>query len=564
MVLLAVALLAPAAACAREYTKPSTPGYTKNPDGTWTFYSEKTIGPPGKEEFVRLWTDSAEKYAETQRRVVATAVDLGATGQTDSIVPGETSADTTVAKKLVETLRSKGSSIAGRLSSGLGKFMELLKTEPKANSVWGAIGAVTMGPAAFKLGVDIGNGIDELVGLPTWGGTPPEPTGGFRICGAKEPCLVGFKADTIVGGKDTTIEDCVKKTGLYSGSSGLSCPAEATAYEAYGETITGGGQAQFFYPPHSSCWQDAPPPTMVTSEGTNGPSCGVTVPVKIAFLEPGQLQTVGVPGPGLTGETPPAGSSTCALKKECKTGTLPTIGTPTIPSLAGDANGLGGKPVENREVIKEVRAADKSEPLEGKVVKEAGPEWIVPYIEKSKKETGTQYKERLEDLYDEVWEVEVKTLPESLIDPTVGPSGASYTVPGEGTVVVLGSKKIKVVVEQNPSTAPEPREAGEGGGESGGPTIPAIKWPSLPTPCNRFPFGIPCWLVERLGEFATSEETPRFEAHIDGKVMVIDFKVADKLMEIVRGVELVLGIIGAVLLFGRFASSSTGSSGGGD
>jgi hypothetical protein len=169
-------------------------------------------------------------------------------------------------------------------------------------------------------------------------------------------------------------------------------------------------------------------------------------------------------------------------------------------------------------------------------------------------ETATEYKARIES---EGWsKVEVRTLTEVTTDPHIGPDQASYTSPGEGTYQDP-SKATEIVVETNPSDAATPGEPSGGGS---GPTVPAIKFPEIATPCTKFPFGIPCWLVARLGEFVTSVKTPKFEPTIDGVKMVIDFSRANALMEIVRAVELVLGTIGAVLLFGRFASSPTGSS----
>ncbi len=128
------------------------------------------------------------------------------------------------------------------------------------------------------------------------------------------------------------------------------------------------------------------------------------------------------------------------------------------------------------------------------------------------------------------------------------------------------SPQLKYWNENAPLQKEAAKEApSEASGKAGAPPeIPSIKFPEVETPCNKFPFGIPCWLVARLAEFATSERTPKFEPEIDGFKMVIDFGRADELMEIVRAVELVLGVITGVLLFGRFASSPTGSSAGSD
>jgi hypothetical protein len=171
-------------------------------------------------------------------------------------------------------------------------------------------------------------------------------------------------------------------------------------------------------------------------------------------------------------------------------------------------------------------------------------------------ETATEYKARIEG---EGWsKVEVKTLTEAATDPHIGPNQASYTVPAAGDETAPG-KATDITVEANPSTAPAP----EGGGGISGPTIPPLKFLEVPTPCDKFPFGVPCWLAARMIEMATSTRAPKFGIPLEGHVMHVNFEEADKEMEIVRAVEAVLGTIGVVLMFGAFASSSAGSSGGG-
>jgi hypothetical protein len=179
-------------------------------------------------------------------------------------------------------------------------------------------------------------------------------------------------------------------------------------------------------------------------------------------------------------------------------------------------------------------------------------------------ETGPNYKKRVEELSLPKGAKWTKVaapinLPKESTDPLKGPDALDYTRPGEGSRANPdGSTPVQPY--DNPLDAPQPAEPG--GGPSG-PTIPAIKFLEVPTPCNKFPFGVPCWLAQRMIEMATSTKAPKFSIPLEGHVMKVNFDEADKEMEIVRAVEAVLGTIGVILMFGAFASSSAGSSGAG-
>lgn len=181
----------------------------------------------------------------------------------------------------------------------------------------------------------------------------------------------------------------------------------------------------------------------------------------------------------------------------------------------------------------------------------------VPHIHRGM-ETGTEYKERIES---EGWtKVTVKTLTETATDPGIGPDQASYTVPSEGSSEAP-SKSAPITVEQNPTDAPTPSESGS----FKVPKVDKIDWPSIATPCTRFPFGVPCWLVEQVEGLVATARAPSISIKIATSHMTIDLSHAEPFMEVMRVVEGILTLVGVVLLFGRFASSSSGSSdGGGD
>lgn len=186
----------------------------------------------------------------------------------------------------------------------------------------------------------------------------------------------------------------------------------------------------------------------------------------------------------------------------------------------------------------------------------------IPFI-KFGKETGDEYKERLER---EGWtKVEVRILPESATNPNIGPSQASYTVPAEGTEV-NPSQSTDIIVEANPTTAPEP----EAGGGIGGPTLPGFNIPNFGVLCKGFPFGVPCWLVKTIESWSAASACPVWsigEYTIHGKkipeasINLCSYGL-EPIMEKARVAMLIFSTLGLVLLFYRFAKGGSPGSGG--
>jgi hypothetical protein len=180
-------------------------------------------------------------------------------------------------------------------------------------------------------------------------------------------------------------------------------------------------------------------------------------------------------------------------------------------------------------------------------------------------ETGTQYKTRVETLG---WtSVTLNTLPETATNPRVGPEGVSYTVPSEGTPEP--SKATHIDVEQNPKDAPIPAETPN---KIGPPTEPGFKLPKFGVLCKGFPFGVPCWLVKTIEGWSATPKAPEWgleEFSIKGKkVSGSKFHLSqlEPIMEKVRPAILIFVTIGIVLLFYKFAKGGgpEGGSGTGD
>ena len=165
-------------------------------------------------------------------------------------------------------------------------------------------------------------------------------------------------------------------------------------------------------------------------------------------------------------------------------------------------------------------------------------------------------------------------------DPFTGPDVVIHVSPSPGTAVAPGSD---VNTDSNPDTLPA-TAAGTGG--AGGtpvetdpftsPTVDpdGIEFPSIPTPCNVFPFGIPCWIVNQLGQFIASPVTPTFDVpvgaasgvlgsqvlHIDlGDVFGLNTNV---IMQYARPILLFMAFAGFLLWIGHWGSGSGGGGGG--
>lgn len=182
---------------------------------------------------------------------------------------------------------------------------------------------------------------------------------------------------------------------------------------------------------------------------------------------------------------------------------------------------------------------------------------VIP-IPKTGGETSTEYDTELEKLG--FTKIATRTRVESDIDTHVGPDDVVTVSPAPGTGTNPDGD-TPVTVEANPEDAPIT-------GESGGftpPPLDKVEWPSIATPCKFFPFGIPCWFGKTLEEWSVAEKRPEWTFHIDGSPLPIDLAFMEPLMPYVKAVEGVTLLLGVMLLFGRFASSSSGSSdGGGD
>jgi hypothetical protein len=156
------------------------------------------------------------------------------------------------------------------------------------------------------------------------------------------------------------------------------------------------------------------------------------------------------------------------------------------------------------------------------------------------------------------------------LNPALGPDAVIQVTPAAGTRV-LPSASVATV--SNPDSANQP---GTGGGATGPPTAPAlpgISLPQAPTPCNVFPFGIPCWIANQLQPLNGGATAPNFQIGVPSLIcsgcapLSIDLNAPfgvplSSIMAVIRPLLLFLSFLGLVYWLGGFALGGSTSGGG--
>lgn len=186
---------------------------------------------------------------------------------------------------------------------------------------------------------------------------------------------------------------------------------------------------------------------------------------------------------------------------------------------------------------------------------------VVPEI--GHDELYTQYKTKLETVG--FTHIEENILPDTNIDTSVGPNDVASVAPASGTAA---SPSTTVRVDVNPENAPNP--GGEGGGIFTPPVPPGIDTLNFGVLCEKFPFGVPCWLVEEFDRWSTTAIVPKWTIPIEVPLvgykteLKIDLTFMEPAMEIVRPILALMATIGLVMMFFHFAMGGTGAAPGGD
>jgi hypothetical protein len=478
-----------------------------------------------------------------------TVEEMIAKGQSRGQVPNVTTAD--AASEAVEAGRADGPGLNPQVTSGFD-----LAAEDGGTLVAGvgatAFGAVVLGPEAFKIGVDIGNGIDSLFGFPEWNPGEEEEEarkaferegdGGFCEL-ADEP--TGYTASEPYNeakekGPPGLYELC-GPSGAYSSTShktwdkpkaGEPGPGEWDPYTMPIELNHVSGELKL-----NECHDET---------GFEYTVCQYDIwAYEENNCEPNEEPGIdncgpeGLPAPGLLTSGQEHENAEHGVSEHPE----PT-GIPPQPSL-DEAHHPSMTEKQMQEASQDLPADEfteregKKTPKELEEVEAAEPLKEIPFPNTG--ETATQYKDLLEG--EGFTNVSVKPLGEANENPEVGPNGVAGEDPTAGSKV---KPETHVEVDENPSNAPVPTEPHTP------PGIPSIKWPAVPELCTTFPFGIPCWLYKQVKELSVEAEAPKVELSIYKTKFTVSLAELEPVMEIVRPALLILSIVGLVFMFGGF------------
>lgn len=508
-----------------------------------------------------------DAYADCQKALLEHK-----TGMKDPITSGEAES----AEGLVEDARSAGDELPGSITRELdipseaGGALDLAA----ASTV---LGAVLLGPTAFKIGVDIGNGLDQLFGFPELKLEEGHPES------HAEGCTVEKRSAWVLDDRSSGGERFEFPEGWYANCSppgGYSQREfqsqavvraeyrnviEGTAgqvegmnhYERIKTTDEGGAYSETYketviYREYQIYEWYEPLPKLEKCEPEK------ELPNWLEGADEGlgegehECIPVGVP------QKLPMSESQLKENKEHGGVEVPTAAPATLPG-PGKAELLPEKEMKRaleilpahtwvtthtKTTIKKMREEEEAAEIE------------IPQPEPS--EVGTHYEERLKELG--FTNVTTEILPETAIDIEVGPDEVSKVVPSPHTFV---KPETEVVVEVNPDDAPTP---GESSKPITSPTLPGIKFPSFPVLCKGFPFGVPCWLISAIEGWSATGACPQWgfeNLEIHGKDINSKFDLCklEPIMEKVRPAMFLFATMGIVLLFFKFAKGGAPPSG---
>lgn len=485
----------------------------------------------------RYSTTEAEGIA---RRLRGLEVNSGATGQTSDVVAAMTPADIAASDAMHADLAGQlTADTAQAIVDDVGTKARLIGALPSLDTVAAAMpGVVELAGAAY-LGVQLGKGIDELLGIGQLeDAVRVEPGCVFTFT---EKCANRVHSFKIVY---KTARAC--NSALPGGFPGPQGGGTCIGMELHGEGVhkyrgifceCEGEETELFsisdfYTPTAEAFH---PFKDIQVETYAGYPCPFTELNGDCFnyKRGKQIRDVAIPQ-----------SELCEHQQHVEAGCITVPETPplTVPVQA---------PKEHEEVIGPVvpyvaKESEKDYPGIGKEVPNPlNPE--IPFPEPS--ETGTHYVERLEELG--FTEVELTDRP--TVEEGIGPFVVTGVTPNPGS---REAPTTKIRVEQNPETSPLESP----GGGIGPPTLPGINLPKFNIACHSFPFGVPCWIVEEFSAWSATSKVPEWETGeytVHGKKIPsahVSLAFAEPIMVIVRPFMILFSTIGLVVLFYRWST----------
>lgn len=152
-----------------------------------------------------------------------------------------------------------------------------------------------------------------------------------------------------------------------------------------------------------------------------------------------------------------------------------------------------------------------------------------------------------------------RTATDAEVDPYAGPRAVVKVAPRPNSRVRPG---IDVEVVANPDATPDPAGPAP---DAGGWSPPPVRAPDLgplagvTIGCDKFPFGVFCWMFQGLGGWGSNAQCPAFSVPIHNSSLLVDLCLFNPAMDVIRP------IVGTVAAFGiawMFAASALGFGGG--
>ena len=428
-----------------------------------------------------------------------------------------------------------------------------------------ALGTVALGPAAFALGVTIGNGLDSIFGLPKWElfnseAEEKESKADEEARVTEEHSTRNMEYENQEAHRTEYVH--LPKGYYYSnyaygggGPVGLTlvtkrckegeepgCPEELVTGETY-ELFPDCPSKEACKRPEFAGWEYIKVQSQNTFSSTEHkigytfwlyhsfPECEVSI-WEVKMPEPPCVEPEGVPAPErLTPDQEKENTEHEEIEKPAEDfpGTRPT-----------KPNHL---PEEEQKEVIEHEPNYVPEHWPG-----AEPGSRELEIPDPGKELATEYITELETLG--FTDVTHYVVAETAINPDVGPEEVAGVDPAVGSEVVPDTH---VTVAENPADAPIPPEHGGIGPF----TPPGIHFPKLALLCNTMPFGVPCWLVRQIEAFSGTGSAPVWKigpfhwGEVSIPAAEIHLASLEPVMEVVRPFMVIFGTIGIVLLFYR-------------
>ncbi len=572
--------------------RPSGGGLVENPDGTWSLWGEGSDTKP-------LRTYSPEEHLRMEKENKALELEVGNGDNPLTEIEGITARERAAAEDLGNKLKTGEpyKSVAEQtVGEDVAAEAESAGTLPSWADTLGALadagGVVAGAGAAAYVGVEVGNGIDRLVGWPQldlgelFGETLPE-----RCNGEHGPFCEEFREhmqwqrklrlDSKLTCKEAqekakvtvtyTTQKCIAIEGY------LAWTQEEVAHEneyVYDKT---GWEGTFSEDPLRIIEPCNPAGKLVHGvclvESYDEKKGQATANYYEIQRHPAQCKTKSPDVRLCPGDFTEAAFPTTGLKahnKGIEEGGPATVPRPEPLTAPVKPSGPEVAPlpvvtyiVHEREP--EFPGVPETDEPEEKEEKRPIPDPLWPELPKPERsEVGTHYKERVEG--EGFNDVEIQELPETKTDPKVGPEEVSKVEPEPGNKY---DPKTKITVVVNPPGA----APGESGSipkiNIGGIDEPELKPPHLDVLCEKFPFGVPCWLLEELKSWSAVGSPPTLgisSFSIKGHTIPgasVDLSPLEPIMEKVRPVMVVLGTVGLVLLFYSFATGGNAGAGSG-